>query len=176
MIDYESMRKTVVSGLKSYLQTPVIRANQNESPPTYPFVSYTITTLESENKGTWQEHDDGTDRKPVTQIWSISALSNDNSESVALASIAREWLDRSGTVYLNDNNVIVQSTGSITNRDNFLTVEYEHKNGFDVVFWLYDEVKKPDNGYIEEVTIGENTQHATDYNEMLEKRLDGELR
>ena len=102
-------------------------------------------------------------------------MSNDNSESVALASKAREWLDRSGTVYLNDNDIIVQSVGSITNRDNFLTVEYEHKNGFDVVFWLYDEVSFT-REYIEETTIGENTQHATDYNELLEKRLNGELR
>ncbi len=149
MIDYENMRITVVKGLKQYLGCPVIRANQNVQPPSYPYVTYTVTTLMSENGGTWQEYDNGIDRQAVTQTWSISALSNESSESVRLAAMARAWLTRLGTRYLNDNNVIVQSAGNITNRDNILTSEYEYKNGFDVVFWLYDEV--------------ENTVRSTEY-------------
>ena len=140
MIDYENIRKTVVKGLKEHLECPVIRSNQNAEPPVYPFISYTITMLQSENNGTWQEYEQGIDRQAVTQTWSITALSDDNNESVLLANKARTWLTRLGKLYLNDNKVIVQSAGNITNRDNILTSEYEYKNGFDVVFWLYDEV------------------------------------
>lgn len=149
MIDYEKMRTTIVKGLKEFLKCPVIRSNQNAEPPAYPFISYTITTLQSENKGTWQEYEQGIDRQAVTQTWSITILSDDNNESVLLANKAKAWLTRLGTLYLNDNQVIVQSAGNITNRDNILTSEYEYKNGFDVVFWLYDEV--------------ENTQRTTNY-------------
>lgn len=149
MIDYENMRTTIVKGLKEFLKCPVIRSNQNAEPPAYPFISYTITTLQSENKGTWQEYEQGIDRQAVTQTWSITILSDDNNESVLLANKAKAWLTRLGTLYLNDNQVIVQSAGNITNRDNILTSEYEYKNGFDVVFWLYDEV--------------ENTQRTTNY-------------
>lgn len=143
MIDYEGMRNTVAKGLKEYLGCPVIRSNQNQEPLAYPYVSYTITTLMSENKGTYGEYDDGYSRKPVTSIWSITAQADDNLESVTLANKARVWLEYVGTTYLSDNEVIVELVGGITNRDNVLTTEYEYRNGFDVVFWLFDVVENP---------------------------------
>ena len=69
---------------------------------------------------------------------------------------AREWLERVGNLYLNDNNIIVQSVGNVSNRDNVLTMEYEYKHGFDVVFWLFDTVANPNvvnNNYIEDFKI-----------------------
>lgn len=174
MIDYEKIRLTIAKGLKEYLGCPVIRSNQNADPPDYPYVSYTITILESENKGTYEEHEDGTDRKSVTQTWSITVLSEDSSESVILAQKARQWFDRVGTIYLNDNDVIVQSVGAVSNRDNFITVEYEYRQGFDVVFSLVDEVNR-EIEYIEKVELNNETMERQDLNEMLKKRLDGVL-
>lgn len=155
IIDYDGLREVVVKGLKKYLNCPVIRSNQNDEPPKYPYVSYTITTVKSANKGTYGVYEDGKDRKPVKQIWSVTALSNDNTQSVTLACKASEWLDHVGTVYLNDNNVYVQSVGSVTNRDNFITIGYEYRNGFDVTFELFDVVDNPiaESGYIETVDI-----------------------
>lgn len=174
MIDYEKIRLTIAKGLKEYLNCPVIRSNQNADPPDYPYVSYTITILESENKGTYEEYEDGIDRKSVTQTWSITVLSEDSSESVILAQKARQWFDRVGTVYLNDNDVIVQSVGAVSNRDNFITVEYEYRQGFDVVFSLADEVKR-EIEYIETVELDNEVLERKDLNEMLKKRLDGVL-
>jgi hypothetical protein len=76
-----------------------------------------------------------------------------------LAVKAREWLDHVGRTYLNDNNVAVQSVGGITNRDNLLTVGYEYRNGFDVVFNLFDVVDNPiaESGYIETITLNGET-------------------
>lgn len=156
MIDYENMRRITVKGLKNYLGCPVIRNNQNEAPPDYPFVSYTVTTLMRANNGTYGEYSDDVYRKPTAQTWSITAQSDNNSESVNLISKAREWFDRAGTLYLNDNNVIVQSVGSITNRDNVLTVGYEYKNGFDVDFWLFETVEDTDTEIIETADISTN--------------------
>lgn len=160
MIDNDKLRETVVTGIKNYLQIPFIQSNQNAEPPAYPFLSFTVTKLESENKGTWSEYDDGKDRQAVTQTWSISSLSDDENESITNASKAREWFDRVGRLYLKDNGVIVQSVGAITNRDNVLTTEYEYKNGFDVVFYMLSEVENPitESGqYIETAKI-ENIQ------------------
>ena len=167
MVNYENLRSTVVKGLRAYLGCPVIRNNQNAEPPPYPYLSYTVTTLMSENKGTYGKYDDGFARKPVISIWSITAQSDDNIESVTLANKAREWLDYVGTVALNDNEVIVQSVGAVTNRDNVLSVEYEYKNGFDVSFWLYDEIQEPETETIEIIEFGE------DWGKRLENRLDG---
>lgn len=167
MIDYEKMRVTVVKGLRAYLDCPVIRSNQTAELPPYPYISYTVTTLMSANRGTYGEWDDGIARKQVTTTWSITALSDDNAESVALAMKAREWLELVGQTYMNDNKVIVQSVGAITNRDNVLTYDYEYRNGFDCVFWCHDEVKMPETEEIKEVVLGD------DINDRLEARLDG---
>ena len=181
MIDYENIRLVVAKGLKEYCKCPVIRSNQNEKPPEYPFISYTVTTLMSQNNGTYGEYEDGAERKPFTQTCSISALSKDNTESVTLACKAREWLDRVGRTYLNENNVIVQTVGSVTNRDNFLTIDYEYKNGFDVVFWLYDTIKEmaEQDGYIETTDLGGiNIKQPPTTEELVNKlaqRLDGEV-
>lgn len=140
MIDYENLRKTVVKGLKEYLKCPIIRSNQNAEPPKYPYLSYTIITPMSENRGTYGEYDDGIARKSVTQTWSITVQSDDNNESLNLANKAKEWLDYAGTTFLNDNNVVVQSVSNVSNRDNIISIEYEYKNGFDVFFNVFDEV------------------------------------
>lgn len=181
MYDYENLRVTVASGLTKYLNCPVIRANQNEAPPPYPYCSYTITILESENKGTYGVYPDGKDRKPFTQTWSITVQSDDDTQCVMLVNKAREWLEHVGRLYLNDNGVIVQSVGGISNRDNILTVEYEYKKGFDVVFWCMNEVDNPTAAtgeYIESVELGKSvitpTESDEELNRKLEKRLDGE--
>ena len=139
---YDKLRETVVKGLKDYLNVPVIRGNQN------------ITTLESANNGTWGEYLDDIDRIPINQTWSITVQSDNYSESIALASKAREFLCHTGTCYLNDNDVIVKRVGEITNRDNLISIEYEYKNGFDVVFWIMMEVNNP----IERIGEIENLQ------------------
>ena len=156
MIDTDKIKYICVSGLKKYLSVPVIQTNQNAEPPEYPYLAFTITTLESENSGTYGEYDDGISRKAVTQIWSISALSNNEEESITLASKAREYLEYVGKTYLNDNGVIVERCSNITNRDNFLSVGYEYKNGFDVTFWAFTEIESPieETGIIESVEIG----------------------
>lgn len=167
MIDYENLRTTVVKGLNKYLNCIVVRSNQDAELPPYPFISYTIITPMSEYKGTYGVYDDGVLRKPVTTTWSITALSDDSMESVKLANKAREWLDCAGTTYLSDNGVIVQSVGSVTNRDNVISVGYEYKNGFDCVFSCFDEVKLLDEETIETVSM------ETDWAKRLEARIDG---
>lgn len=140
MVDIELLRTVVVKGLREYIGCPVIRSNQNAEPPNYPYAVYTITTVATENNGTYGEWEDGIARKGVNTVWSITVRSNDSVESVTLASKAREWLDYAGTTYLNDNGVIVQAVTSITNRDNVLTSDYEYANGFDCFFWGTDEI------------------------------------
>ena len=151
MIAYKQMRSAVAQGLKDCLGVPVIRGNQTAEAPPYPYAVYNVTTIAGENNGTYQQHEDGTDRLMVRSIWSFSFLSKDWDESVMLATMAREWFLHSGRVYLSDHGINVQSATDITNRDNLLTVEYERKNGFDVVFYVFDEVESPSKstGFIE---------------------------
>ena len=178
MIKYDERRLAVAKGLSKYLNCSVVRSNQNAEPPPYPYVSYSIPRPMSSYNGTYGEYEDGTLRKPFTQTWSVSILSDDSSESVILAMKAREWFDRVGRTYLKDNDIIVQSVTSVTNRDNVLSVGYEYKNGFDVVFWLFDEITLENEETIEALNISEVEHQPWDDEDMverLEKRLDGEL-
>ena len=154
MIDYENMRRAVVTGLKDYLKCPVIRSNQTGEPPAYPYCSYTITTLMSQNNGTYGEYADGMQTKPFKQIWSITVQSENDSESVELTVKAREWFDNVGTTFLSDCNVIVESVGGVTNRDNIITINYEYRKGFDVTFWLLDVIKDTTTETIDDMELG----------------------
>lgn len=153
MVDIERLREIVASGLRNYVGCPFIRSNQNVEPPKYPYAVYTITTVATENRGTYEEWEDGVARKTVNTVLSITVRSNDNTESVTLANKAREWLDYVGTTHLNDNGVIVQSVTAITNRDNVLTIDYEYANGFDCFFTCCDEVVMPEVATIDSAVV-----------------------
>lgn len=175
MVDIELLRAVVAKGLKQYLGCPVIKSNQNAPPPEYPYCSYTVTTVATENNGTYGEWEDGVARKGVNTVWSITVQSDDSVESVTLANKAREWLDYAGTVYLNDNGVVVQAVTSVTNRDNVLTSEYEYRNGFDCFFWCYDTVEMPDVDTIGTVQLDGKEIKSEDYEDIiteLNRKLD----
>lgn len=157
MIDYENIRIKICTGLSEYLGCPVIRSNQDASPPNYPYLSYTITQPMGKNNGTYGVYDDNVERKPFIQTWSISVLSDNDSECVTLAIKAREWFDRVGNLFFSESDIIIHTVGGITSRDNFLTTGYEYKKGFDVDVYLFDEIENQaeKEGYIEKAEINQ---------------------
>lgn len=155
MIDLKGKRTVVATGLREYIGLPVIRGDQTAQTPPYPYAVYNVTTIAGANNGTYQQHEDGIDRLMVRSIWSFTFLSDNYDESVMYASKAREWFTHTGRLWLSEHGIVVQSVTDITNRDNILTVEYERKNGFDVVFYVYDEAENLSNsaGSIEGVNF-----------------------
>ena len=76
MMNYENLKSVVAKGLKDYLKIPVIRADQNQKPPKYPYGTYKATTPMTANNGTYGEYEDGKARKPVKSIFSFSFLAS----------------------------------------------------------------------------------------------------
>lgn len=142
MIDFDNLRKTIVTGLKEYLSIPVIRSSQTSAPPAYPYCSYTITNISDRNNGTWGEYDDGISRKPMVQTWSFTIQSDDNNEALNLTIKARDYFDLIGRDALAKQGFIVQTVGGVNNRDNLITIEYEYRHGFDVNFYMLNELKR----------------------------------
>ncbi len=147
MIDFERIRRTVVKSIKEYLQVPVIRTNQNAEPPQYPYIGYTITTLMKTNNGTYGEFTESvnsesvkTYRKEFQQVWSFTVYSDDDTQSKMLALKLYDYLDKTGSISLADNEIVIQRIENITNRDNLLTIDYEYRNGFDVTFAFMNEI------------------------------------
>lgn len=159
MIDYINIRNEFAKGLQEHLGIQIIRSNQTAPAPKHPYGTYNVVTIAAANNGTWQQHEDGKDRKLVRSVWSVTILAEDWDESVTLTLKAREWVEHTGRSWLAERGLVVQSVTDITNRDNILSVEYERKNGFDVVFYVYDEVESLTNtsGFIESVDIPQIT-------------------
>ena len=174
MIDYRKIEELIVSGLQSYLSVDddnpcyVIMANQTAPVPKYPYVTYTITTTTETKGGTYGFFDDGKYYRQLNQIWSFTVQSNDQTECNNLALDAYDYFAHHGCTYLSDNNISVVDISNMTNRDNFITAEYEYRQGFDVRFGLmYSITPKEDEvgGYIEKVTLKseiEDIQHEID--------------
>ena len=160
MIDARSIEITIVEGLKKYLSVnrpcEVVRANQTGPIPPYPYVAYTITTPLQSRSGTFSVASDGTRYRTFSQTWSFTFNSDDAEESINLALRAFDWFSVAGVVYLNDNGVVIGNLSNITNRDNIITIEYEHRNGFDVTFNLLHTVTMTEDelgGYIDTANI-----------------------
>lgn len=179
MVNTDNIRSTVVKNLKEYLGIPIVRANQTAKMPDMPYGRYTITTIATANNGTYGEYEDGIARKPVKQMWSLIFESEKYEEAVNFANKARSWFDYAGKLILNDNNVIVENVGAISDRSSLLSVEYQYSYGFDVTFWAYDEVEMPEVETIETVDLGngdiDKPPTTEELIERLEKRLDGEV-
>lgn len=147
MIDFKRTEEAVITGLEKATGRPVVAANQTSRPtPEYPYLSFTITSPYIANKGQYSVLADMTMAKEARQIWSVTAQSSDWDQAMRLILRARDFLEITGRQYLKDRDVVVEGVGNIVNRDNLLSVMYEHRNGFDVTFLLVDEIKTRLNG------------------------------
>jgi len=157
MIDHRQNEIVIVENLKAYLSTEVrpcevVRQNQVAEIPPYPYVSYTLTTPVAADKGTYSQAEDGTLYKAVLQTWSFTVQSDDQDEALTLALKAYDYFTSAGVVPLSDKGITVRRVRDVTTRDNLLTIQYEHRNGFDVTFGVLTKIAA-DTQVIETITI-----------------------
>ena len=163
MFDMRDNETVIVDGLKDYLSTrekpcEVIRANQTGKIPAFPYGTYTVTTPIQYRGGTFSVAEDGTRYKSVLQIWSFTFQSDDYDECMNISLKACDWFQLVGVTYLNDHGITVRRVGNVNNRDNLITIEYEHRNGFDVTFGLLHTINVTEEelgGYIEKANLKE---------------------
>lgn len=154
MIDRRKIEVVVVRGIKKILDgynCEVIRSNQTAPAPAYPYCSYTITS--NTPKAFWGK--DETDYvRETKQTWSFTVQSDNDDEAHEIAAKIAEWLSLQSYTHFSDNGIAVASIGDITNRDSLITIEYEHRYGFDFVLNLLDvvSIEDVDKEIIEEVT------------------------
>lgn len=162
MLDHRANEIVIVTALMEYLSTEarpctVVRQNQTAEIPAYPYVSYNVTTPLSEHHGTYSQSEDGSLYKAALQTWSFTVQSDDADESFSLAFKVYDFFTAAGLTVLADNNITVRRVRDVTNRDNLLSIEYEHRNGLDVTFGLL-YVIPPENQAGEEVIEEINLQ------------------
>jgi hypothetical protein len=165
MINLSQIRHIITDAIATYTEKPIIRANQDATPPDYPFIAYTITTLMRANNGTYGEYIDSDEnngekriyRKEFQQVWSFTACADDDLTSKQLAIQLHDFLDRAGSSELHDKGVVVQRIEDITNRDNLLTNGYEYRNGFDVFFAFVNEIEDTNTADVDDVQFNYNS-------------------
>jgi hypothetical protein len=146
MIDLDKIRLVIVGGLKGALGAPVIRSNTVAPLPKLPFCSYTISDLLENSGGTWAQYEDGTDRIPAKQIWSITVNAEDYGSCTKLALTAHDFFSKSGVELLKKAGIVVENVGAIKARDTVLTVDYEYRQGFDVRLGVMNEMPNTKQG------------------------------
>ncbi len=154
MIPIKEAETIIAEALQTGVGCPVIRANQSAPVPGYPYISYTIITPLVANNGTFGDYGEGVAAKQIGQVWSFTAQSDDSTESQITALRAHDYLDYAGVVALRDLGISVNGARNITNRDNFLTVGFEYRNGFDATFAFMTKIDIPEShGTIENADL-----------------------
>lgn len=136
------MIHVLTTRMKQVLNCEIVKSNQVHKKPSYPYVSFTITTPIHAEGGTYCEAEDGTRYRDLLQTWSITVQSNKDNEANELAMKAFDWLQVQGSLELNDNDIVVADVRDITNRDNMISIEYEYRYGFDVDFRMRHEIEQ----------------------------------
>lgn len=142
----------------------MVFANQNAPVPAYPYVSYTIIQpVVSDGRG-YCIDGEGNRYKETLQVWSFTVHSDDDVEAMNIAVRAYNWFKAVSNVYLDDNDIIVQKISSVNNRDNLISIEYEHCNGFDVTFNLIDKIENTEFDYASLIESVKADEYGIDVN------------
>jgi len=164
LIDYAALRSAIVRPLAAALGIPVILSDQTGQMPSYPFVTYKMTSpyLETSVHGAESVRDapDGikvTQEKVVEVVFSFTVHSKDADEAYQLCYALIEHFDFAGRDALRDVGIVVVNVTNVQNRDVFLTIEYERRVGCDVRFRVLNRselIPDPDAGdFIESAEI-----------------------
>ena len=148
MIDYKTIRNTLIGGLNSYTGQLAILADQSKKKPPYPYLSLKFTGLlanDSIYPGEYSSNvEGGVEIREVTNpeiMVSVTCYGEEDDDSVDLALNAYRWFKTVGHFELEENGIVVVSMESIQNRDTVLgDVTYERKQGFDVRLRVLGEV------------------------------------
>lgn len=155
MIDIATIRIPIVNGLQEHTGATTILAEQSSHQPPYPFIGikFTLTGLPIGQVTEYQEGLNTVIEQDLEIVLSVTATTDGIESAANLAYKALEWFKGKGWLSLSDSNIHVVRVENMTNRDVFLNIEYERRQGFDVRLRVRGQ-----STYISEVIEEINTQ------------------
>lgn len=134
MIDIASIRIPIVNGLQAHTGATTILAEQSSHQPPYPFIGikFTLTGLPIGQVTEYQDGRSTVIEQDLEIVLSVTATTDEIESATNLAYKALEWFQGEGWLSLSDSNIHVVKVENMTNRDVFLNIEYERRQGFDV--------------------------------------------
>lgn len=123
----------IVDALARYMHQPVVLTNTTAPVPPYPYTSYTILNPVIATGGTYC-FSHGVYYQPMTQVWSFTTHTDDPIASPRFGMRLYDFFARAGREGLYHHHIVVADVGSVTSRDNLLTLQFEYRTGADVTF------------------------------------------
>lgn len=154
MIKYDDIWIPLQNGLSTYTGIQVIQAESVGKQPPYPFFSIKKTTI-AQGVGQAVNRIIGTTatiEQDVESVFSITCNAATIEDAEDYTQKARAYFLGRGHIELSDKNITVVDVLNATNRDVFLTVDYERRCGFDLRLRVRGQ-ESYETEIIEKVTI-----------------------
>lgn len=159
MMTHENVRNALVKGLYDYMGTLVIQSSTIGDMPAYPFITYTVTSpylrLGVDEEYTEQVDSTYQNRHVLhyERVFSFTIASKDEDEAMDLCMKAIRYFRNDGVLELKDKNIVIVEITNVTARDNFITIDYDRRYGFDVRIRLADEEVRETADIIETIDL-----------------------
>lgn len=166
MMKNSDIRNYIVGGLNDYMgdDCPVLLSTSIEVQMPYPYISYTITNPRIEPVKYSMYEEAGTDtikRKYETiieQVYSFTVIGNEEDQVHDLLHKAVNYFRIYGVNDLAIHQIAIVEVSNVQNRDNFVSVEYEKRIGFDVRFRMTEISNYETANYIEIVNLNKEEE------------------
>lgn len=159
MTNHEVVRNALVKGLHDYMNLLVVQSSTIGDMPKYPFITYTVTSpylrLGQDEEYTEQVNSTYQNRHVLhyERVFSFTIASKDDDEAMDLCMKAMRYFRNDGVLALKDKNIAIVEITNATARDNFITIDYERRYGFDVRIRLADEEIRETEDIIETINL-----------------------
>ena len=156
---HEIVRNALIKGLHDYMNLLVIQSSTIGDMPKYPFVTYTVTSPYlrlGQNEEYTEEVNNTYQNRHVLhyeRVFSFTIVSKDEDEAMDLCVKAIRYFSNDGVLELKDKNIVIVEITNVAARDNFITIDYDRRYGFDVRIRLADEEVRETEEIIEKVNL-----------------------
>ena len=137
----------------------VIQSSTIGDMPKYPFITYTVTSPYlrlGQNEEYTEEVNNTYQNRHVLhyeRVFSFTIVSKDEDEAMDLCVKAIRYFSNDGVLELKDKNIVIVEISNVQARDNFITIDYDHRYGFDVRIRLADEEVRETADIIEKINL-----------------------
>lgn len=166
MMKNSDIRNYIIGGLNEYMgdKCPVLLSTSVEKQIPYPYISYTITNPRIEPVK-WSMYEEiGTDtikrryETIIEQVYSFTVIGNEEDQVQDLMHEAVNYFRIYGVDDLSIHQIAIVEVSNVQNRDNFVSVEYEKRIGFDVRFRMTEVSEYESVRYIETININKEEE------------------
>ena len=156
---HEIVRNALIKGLHDYMNLLVIQSSTIGDMPKYPFITYTVTSpylkVGFDEEYTEEVNSTYQNRHVLhyERVFSFTIVSKDEDEAMDLCVKAIRYFSNDGVLELKDKNIVIVEITNVAARDNFITIDYDRRYGFDVRIRLADEEVRETEEIIEKVNL-----------------------